>query len=61
MARKHEDQTFVTEAEARAYVAQYLAQWGGPFNPYDGKAMALPPNDDRPRWLVQASRNASAE
>ena len=61
MARVQETRTFVTEAEANDFAQGYLQQYAGPFNPYEGRAQVLPPNDDRPRWLVTTSRNDSAE
>lgn len=61
MARRDDSRYFETEAEARAYAADYLARYAGPWNPYDGRASVSPPNDDRRLWLVNASRNSSAD
>lgn len=61
MARLKEDRYFDTEAEALHFQRVYLDNWAGAFNPYDGTATLVPPNDDRPQWLVIASRNSSAD
>ena len=61
MARITENSYFGTKEEAEADAAAWRAQYGGQFNPYDGRASVLPPNDDRPTYKVEKTRNSSAE
>ena len=62
MARPvEESRYFADEAAAQAFAADFEAEWGGPGSPYDPRCLVLPPNDDRPTWLVIARRYPSAE
>ena len=61
MARKVENSYFGTKEEAEADAAKWRAEWGGAWNPYDGRAYVTSPNDDRPTWKVEKTRNDSAE
>lgn len=61
MARLCEDRYFKSEEAARAYAADFLAQYSGAWNPYEGSATVCPPNAERSDWLVIASRNSSAD
>lgn len=61
MAEVRDRQYFKTEEQARAYADNFLSMYGGAWNPYAGTVHVVPPNDDRPSWLVMTSRRSSAD
>lgn len=52
--------TFETEFAARKFMREFLDQYAGQFNPYDGRA-TLKQDKASGMWEVSTSRNGSAD
>lgn len=57
----NESVTFKTEKEAIEYRDRFLSDYSGAWNPYEGTASVMPPNDDKNVWTVETSRRRSAD